>query len=72
MPSIPRLPDWQLDYSLAIFAAYATLLVEGICLILGVIDNPSPLVISLVSNGATVISTGYGGLPIGISLHMSY
>jgi len=50
---------WRLDYQVAAFGAYATILVESVSLILGGIEDASALSISLLTNGSAVIFAGF-------------
>lgn len=55
-----RLPAWSLNYQVATFGAYATILVEVIYLILGGFENASLLSISILTNGSAVVVAGFG------------
>ena len=63
MGLIVQLPDWNLNYGVAAFGAYAAILVESIYLILGGFENASLLSISILTNGSAVIVAGFGGAP---------
>ena len=56
-----QLPDWNLNYQVAAFGAYATILVESIYLILGGFENASLLSISILTNGSAILLAGFGG-----------
>ena len=56
-----QLPDWSLNYRVAAFGAYSTILVESIYLILGNLENASLLSISILTNGSAVLVAGFGG-----------
>ena len=56
-----RLPAWYLNYQVAAFGAYATILVESIHLILRGFENASLLPISILTNGSAVLVAGFGG-----------
>ena len=56
-----QLPDWTLNYKVATFGAYATILVESCYLILGGFENTSLLSISILTNGSAIIAAGFGG-----------
>ena len=53
-----QLPDWSLNYQVAAFGAYATILVESIYLILGGFENASLLSISILTNASAVAVAG--------------
>ncbi len=53
-----QLPDWSLNYRVAAFGAYATVLVESIYLILGGFENASLLSISILTNASAVAVAG--------------
>lgn len=55
-----QLPDWSLNYQVAAFGAYATILVEAIYLILGRFENASLLSISILTNASAVLVAGFG------------
>ena len=56
-----KLPAWYLNYQVAAFGAYATILVESIHLILRGFENASLLPISILTNGSAVLVAGFGG-----------
>ncbi len=53
-----HLPDWILNYQVAAFGAYATILVESIYVILGGFENASLLSISILTNASAVAVAG--------------
>ena len=55
-----KLPDWYLNYQVAAFGAYATILVESIHLILRGFENASLLPISILTNASAVLVAGFG------------
>ena len=55
------LPDWSLNYQVAAFGAYATILVESCYVILGDFENASLLSVSILTNGSAVFVAGFGG-----------
>ena len=61
MGIISRLPEWSLNYQVAAFGAYATILVELIYLILRGFNHSSLLSISILTNGSAVLVAGFGG-----------
>ncbi|KAF6235159.1 hypothetical protein HO173_006788 [Letharia columbiana] len=56
-----KLPDWSLNYQVAAFGAYATILVESVYVILGGFENASLLSTSILTNGSAVFVVGFGG-----------
>ena len=54
------LPDWSLNYQVAAFGAYATILVESIHLILRGFEDASLLSISILTNSSAVLVAGFG------------
>lgn len=62
-------PDWHLNYPLAALGAYASVVVQLTCLTFGDFENATPLSISLVTNGSTLILAGfdsYSSYPLAI------
>lgn len=55
-----HLCNWRLNYEIAAFGAYCTILVEALCLILGGFEDASPLSISLLTSGSAVAIAGFG------------
>ena len=53
--------DWNLNYQVAAFGAYATALVESIYLILGGFEDGSLLSISILTNGSAILLASFGG-----------
>ena len=61
MGIISRFPEWSLNYQVAAFGAYATILVQSVYLILRGFEQSSLLSISILTNGAAVLVAGFGG-----------
>ena len=61
MGIISRFPEWTLNYQVAAFGAYATILVESIYLILRGFEQSSLLSISILTNSAAVLVAGFSG-----------
>ena len=56
-----KLPEWYLNYQVAAFGAYATILLGSIHLILRGFETASLLPISILTNASTVLVAGLGG-----------
>lgn len=56
-----QFPNWTLNYQVAAFGAYATILVGAIYLILGRFENASLLSISILTNASALLVTGFSG-----------
>ena len=59
MNIVTRLSDWKLNYQVAAFGAYATILVKSIYLILRGFESSSLLSISILNNASAVLVTGF-------------
>lgn len=61
MGIITQLSGWNLNYQVAAFGAYATILVESTHLILGSFEPASLLCISILTNASAILVAGFGG-----------
>lgn len=56
-----QLSGWSINYQVAAFGAYATILVESTHLILGGFEPASLLSISILTNASAILVAGFGG-----------